>query len=272
MASDIFLNRPNFGAFLFLFYIVASILCHHFMAIDYDADIYPQDCCACEVTMNRLDSNSPALTRRTTSHIDPSTFPLVAGQAQETAHRLIVLIPTDSDYTSATRRISELAKSSEAQVLFLGLCKEVSDELSLRRELITLTALLRDARVQAEAKVEIGTNWVNVVKSNYQAGDMIVCFAEQRIGLWQKPLSQILESKMSVPIYILSRRSPQRQSESNWLSNTAAWTGSIGIIAGAFLLQIRIVSMPKDWAQTTLLILSVIAEAWFIGVWNSLFD
>jgi hypothetical protein len=51
-----------------------------------------------------------------------------------------------------------------------------------------------------------------------------------------------------------------------------AWLGSIGIIAGAFLLQIRIVSMPADWVQTTLLILSFTAEIWLIGGWNSLFS
>jgi hypothetical protein len=48
--------------------------------------------------------------------------------------------------------------------------------------------------------------------------------------------------------------------------------GSIGIIAGSALLQIRITSLSQDWAQTTLLILSVIGEAWLIWGWNSLFS
>jgi hypothetical protein len=109
----------------------------------------------------------------------------------------------------------------------------------------------QDARVSAQAKVEIGTNWVEAVKRNYQAGDMIVCFAEQRAGLLHKPLSQILESNLKVPLYILSGLSPLEPSVSSWVPQAAAWAGSIGVIAGAFLLQSRIVLMPQDWTQTT---------------------
>jgi len=198
-------------------------------------------------------------------------MPVGSRSAQKLARRLIVLVSTDSDYTGTTRRISELANACGAHVLFLGLCKGAADELSLRRELVTLAALLRDARVSAEAKVETGMNWVEAVKDNLQAGDMIVCFAEQRVGLLHRPLSQILESNLGAPVYILAGLYPQSHSRPNWLAEGMAWIGSIGIIAGAFLLQVRIVSMPRDWAQTTLLILSMIAEAWFITAWNRLF-
>jgi hypothetical protein len=108
--------------------------------------------------------------------------------------------------------------------------------------------------------------------SNYRAGDMIVCFAEQRVGLLHRPLSQILQSSLGAPVYILSSLNSENHSRSNWLSEITAWTGATCIIMGAFLLQVRIGAMPRDWAQMTLLILSVIAEAWLIGVWNSLFS
>jgi hypothetical protein len=51
-----------------------------------------------------------------------------------------------------------------------------------------------------------------------------------------------------------------------------AWSGAIGIIVGAAILQIRITSLPQDWVQTTLLILSVFGEVWLIWAWNSLFS
>jgi hypothetical protein len=120
-------------------------------------------------------------------------------------------------------------------------------------------------------KIEFGTSWVEAVKQNSQPGDMIVCIAEQRVGLWQRPLSQILQSNMDNPVYILSGLSHQNPSRSNWRSQVMAWVGSLGILVGAFLFQIRIVSMPSDWVQTILLIFSVISEAWLIGNWNSLF-
>jgi hypothetical protein len=190
----------------------------------------------------------------------------------ESARRLIVLIPADSDYSAAPRRIWELANATGASVQFLGLCKEVAEEPSLRRGLITMSALVRDARVDTEIRVELGTNWVRAIKSDYHDGDMIVCFAEQRAGLLHKPLSQILESSLGGPIYILSGGYMKEHSSSNWVSQVIAWLSSIGIIVGAFFLQIRIASLPQDWAQTTLLILSVIGEVWLIWGWNSLFS
>ena len=211
--------------------------------------------------MNRLDTKPASL-----------TYPIASEANDMPVRRLIVLVSADSNYTAATRRVWELARAMSARVLFLGLSKDAAQEPSLRRGLVTLAALVQDVNVCAEAKVEIGTNWVDVVKRDCQPGDMIVCFAEHRAGLLHKPLSQILESKLDAPVYILSGLYPQSPSPSNWLSQIAAWAGSIGIIAGTFLLQIRIGSMPRDGAQTALLILSVIAEAWLIGVWNSLFN
>jgi len=186
--------------------------------------------------------------------------------------RLVVLVPLDSDYSPVLQRVWELANAQGSRVLFLGLCKDAAHEPALRRGLVTLSALVRDGRVSAEDKVGIGTNWVDFVKSNRQVGDMIVCLAEQRAGILQRPLSQILESKLDMPVYILSGLYTPGPSESHWLAQITAWVGSIGILAGTFLLQIRVVSLPQDWAQTTLLILSVVAEVWLIWVWNSLFS
>jgi hypothetical protein len=217
--------------------------------------------------MNKLDLHPLSVTVNTqvlTSENDWGNTSL------ENGCRLIVLIPPDSDYNAATRRVWELATATAHRVLFLGLCRDTAQEPSLRRQLVTISALVGDGRVRTESKVEIGTDWVEAVKRNYQAGDMIVCFAEQQAGVWHRPLSQILQSNFKAPVYLLSGLPPQRLPRSNWLSQTIAWSGFVGIIAGSFLLQIRITALPQDWAQTTLLILSVIFETWLIWVWNSL--
>jgi hypothetical protein len=223
--------------------------------------------------MNKLDVQHPSLTYR-------SDFPGIqlAGEIRSVsaefkpAGRLIVLIPAEADYALATKRIWKLSIETGMPIQLIGLCKELAQEPSVRRGLITMAALIRDGRVCAEAKVEIGMNWVEVAKNNYQPGDMIVCFAEQSAGLFHKPLSQILRSNMKVPVYILSGLVPQNSSESNWLSQAMVWLGSLGIIAGSALLQIRITSLSENWAQTSLLIFSVIGEAWLIWGWNSLFS
>src|SRR5215207_4387003 len=115
--------------------------------------------------MNKLDLH-PALTYPTDAQPDASARPSTQGNTR----CLIVLIPAESEYTAATRRIWELANAHCARVLFLGLCQDMAEEPSLRRQLVTMSALVGDGRVSTEARVEIGANWVDIVKRNYQAG------------------------------------------------------------------------------------------------------
>jgi hypothetical protein len=135
-----------------------------------------------------------------------------------------------------------------------------------------MSALVGDMRISTEAKVEVGVNWVDAVKRNYRAGDIIVCFAEHRDGLFSKPLNQILETNLDAPIYILSSLYTQEFSSSRLISQAILWMGWIGIIAGFFLLQARIALLPNDWTQTTSLILVLILEFWLIWVWNNLLN
>jgi hypothetical protein len=234
------------------------------MPTDYDG-------CNKEVTMNKLAIDFPPENVHFTS--DPLTFhPVQVNTSQRSDRCLIVLVPADSDHAAMTHRVWKLANETGMRVQFLSLCKDAAQEPALRRALITTSALIQDGRVSAEVKVEIGTNWVDVVKRNYQTGDMIVCFAEHRAGLWQRPLSQILKSDLGAPVYLLSGLYSESRSQSNLLLQLMAWAGSIGIIVGSALLQIQITSFSQDWAQTTLLILSVIGEVWLIWAWNSLFS
>ena len=208
--------------------------------------------------MNRLDTN-----------LQDQFFSIVTASPVDTvpAHRFVVLIPADADYGATAHRVWELAHAAGARVQFLGLCRDAAQEPGLRRGLVTLAALVYDGRIATEIKIETGTNWLRTVRSNYQSGDVIVCPAEQRAGILRKPLSQILQAKLNVPVYILSNLQPQK---SNWASQVLAWAGSIAIIAVAFLLQIRVTALPQDWAQTSLLILLVVVEFWLVGGWNNL--
>ena len=190
----------------------------------------------------------------------------------ELARRLIVLVPDlEWNHIPAIHRIWELAELHRARVLLLTLCKDARQEPGLRRGLVILCAMLQDGSIPVETNVEIGMNWVDVIKRNYRHGDMIVCFAEQRAGLLYRPLSQILQSDQNIPIYILSGFYSQRSSRFN-KSLIGVWMGFLGIMVGSFLLQLRIVSLPQNWAQTTLLIMSVLAELWLIWIWNNLFS
>lgn len=200
-----------------------------------------------------------------------STFPPVpVNTTLETARRLIVLLPADIDYSAATRQIWELTNATGMHVQLLGLCEDRVQEPALRRTLVGMASLLQDSRICAEAKVDIGTNWMAVVKSNYRPGDAIVCFAEQRTGLLHRPLSQVLESNFKATVYILSSPVPQKV-KSNALSQISAWLGFIVIIIGFGVLQANIVQLPKGWLQGVLLTLSLLPEFLLIWVWNGRF-
>lgn len=212
--------------------------------------------------MTKLDSHPPTLTYPIASHSDPLPD-----------HRLIVLIPdAESDYTPVVHRIWELAKAFGGRVQFLGLCNDAAQEPSLRRQLVTLSALVGDKTVAAESKIEFGSNWLNAVKSNWREGDVLVCFTEQRAGTRHRPLSQLLKSNFAATVYVLDNFSQPDRALSNWKSATMAWAGSIGIILGFFWLQIKVNQISSNWVGIAMLIISIPIEILLIWIWNSLFE
>lgn len=199
------------------------------------------------------------------------TIPIASQPDPEPAHRLIVLVPSlEVDLIVVTQRVWELANATGAHIKFIGLCNDAAQEPSLRRELATMSAIVKDGNISAEAEVVSGRNWVEVVKTRRQAGDIVVCCAEQRAGLMQRPLSQILQSDLDMPLYILTGLYSQNVSHSNRLTQIFAWIGFIAIIAGFFLLQAKIDQLAKDWT-TVLQLLTTAIEFWLIWAWNNLF-
>ena len=212
--------------------------------------------------MNKSDVISPALV---VSSASPSRL--------QTSNRLIVLVPgADVDATFTARKIWELANALECSIQFLGLSKDAAHEPGLRRQMVTLSAMVGYENISVESKIEIGNDWLSVVKSNWREGDMIVCFKGQNSGLARKPLSQMLESNLKAPVYVLSDIDQQEKRVlSSWVSTAIAWAGSIGIILGFFWLQSSLMKPPTDWAHSALLYISLFAEAGLIWIWNSLY-
>ena len=200
----------------------------------------------------------------------PITFADVPRMDSTSTPRLIILVPSDTDYSAATRRIWELADATNMHVLLITLCKDPGEEPGLRRRLVTLASLLQDGKLSVEAKVMIGASWVAAVKNIYEAGDVIVCFAEQRTGLLQRPLSQILKSTINAPLYILSSPTPPTYKTSK-LSQVSSWLVFLVIIIGFGILQTKIIQLPGSSFQSILLILSILPEFWLILLCNSLF-
>lgn len=212
--------------------------------------------------MNKLDVNPPAIT------ISHASFPDL-----QPARRLIVLVPSlDVDSASLTRRVWELANVTGAHIQFLSLYSDVTQEPGLRRELVTMAAMVKDDMVSAEAVAVFGKDWVDVVKTRSHIGDVVVCLADHRVGLSRRLLSQILQSDLRLPLFILSDLNPRSDSRSTWQSHFASWVGSAAIVLGFFFLQAKMEPLATDWMHTALLMISILVEFWMILGWNSLFE
>lgn len=187
------------------------------------------------------------------------------------ARRLIVLAPDpEADIANAAPRLWELANALGCSIQLLGLCGDEAQEPSLRRQMITLSAML--APITVEAHIEIGRDWLELVRHNWRPGDVIACFAGQPSGLGNRPLSQLLASNVDAIIHVLDGLYPEAAPRPSLLSRIALfWTGAMGVLSVFFWLQIRLVTLSGDWAHTALLYVSILAEVSLLWGWNTLF-
>jgi hypothetical protein len=212
--------------------------------------------------MNKIDSQSASPTLSMTS---TSTL--------ESARWLIVLVPNvEVDLTPATRRVWELANAGGKRVRLIGLYENTMQELSLRRQMAGMSGMMGSAGIYTETEAISGRNWIEAVRSRWQAGDLVVCFGEQRVGSLKRSLSQVLQSSLDVPIYVLSGTYLQKGLRSSLWTHLFAWTGFMTILPGFFLIQVRIHQITDGWVRLALVLTSICLEIWMLWVWNRLFS
>lgn len=213
--------------------------------------------------MNKFDTKSPIYI------VSPASGPDLMP-----ASRLIVLVPdSELDTALAARKIREAAKAMESRVQLLGLSRDAAHEPGVRRQLITLAAMVADPAIFVESKIEYGKDWLNAVRFHWHRGDVIVCFSEQLSGPSGRSLSRILESNLNAPVYVIAGAGVEKKSpHPNWLYNALAWIGSIALILGFFWIQVQLTRSPRISSGTSLLYISLFAEAGSIWFWNNLFN
>jgi hypothetical protein len=228
--------------------------------------------------MTKLDYHPPALTFPTASPSDPPTSShrpdiLSGGQRPQPARRLIVLFPaSEADTPELSHRIWEIARSLQANVLLLSLTNDFDEESRLRRNLITMAAIIRDPSVSTDILIEHGSDWAGQVKKIWQTGDTVACYAGQKVGIMHKSLEQVLRSKLEAPIYILSSYQPATNPNPTFWLRVSAWSGSLAIIGGFLWAEVKIGQLPQDWAYTALICTCIFVEIVLLFLWNSLFS
>jgi hypothetical protein len=227
--------------------------------------------------MTKLDYHLPALTFPTASPSDPPTSShrpdiLSGGQRPQPARRLIVLFPaSEADTPELSHRIWEIARSLQANVLLLSLTNDFDEESRLRRNLITMAAIIRDPSVSTDILIEHGSDWAGQVKKIWQTGDTVACYAGQKVGIMHKSLEQVLRSNLEAPIVMLPDYQPVRNPNSKLIAQASSWLGSLAILGGFLLAEVKVIQLPQDWAHNILIFACVFVEIAVIWVWNSLF-
>jgi hypothetical protein len=214
-----------------------------------------------EVTMTKVDSLSASMTYPSASVLDRGPD-----------RRLIVLFPASaSDDPNVSRQIWKIASSCGLDVLFISLCNEYAEEAQLRRKLVTMAAVIKDAIVSTDIMIERGSDWLGKVKNVWRPGDLIACYGGQKVGLMRRALDKELSSRLDAPLYILVEEKPAEKTRPNVLLQALPWVGSFAIIAGFLLAEMQIVRLPQNWTHNVLLYMCLFLEAGLLWGWNSLF-
>lgn len=197
--------------------------------------------------------------------------------AVEQAPRLVVVMLDTEEEALLAGRILALAQPRSLPVLLVGVALDTAGAATLRRNLATLGAFIkRGARpqpgMQVEIRIEQGFEWIRGVKSLLQPNDLLACYNNETVGLRQRPLADILSTNFNVPVYTFSGLHSAQPRRGQRLSQVFGWAGSLATIVGFLAVQARIAMSAQGWVQTTLLLVTLLAEAGLIWLVNSMFS
>jgi hypothetical protein len=186
--------------------------------------------------------------------------------------RLVVLVPdADTDEPALASQIWTMASARGLSILYLTVAYDVSTVYRAMRRLAHLSAITRDDRVSVETQIAEAGDWVPAVRACWRPGDLVICHAEQSVGLigWRRPLSQVLLGRLSAPVCILSGfYAADQLVPRNPVMPIAAWVVPLLIIGLFFWLQARIVQLPDSSFESLLLLSSVLIEFCLIWLWH----
>ena len=184
------------------------------------------------------------------------------------ASRLLVLIPdADTDEAELVRRIWAMASEGVRTVVFLGSCPGPREESRVRRRLSALAAATRMDEVDVDTRLARTGDWAGSVKAAWRQGDIVVCPAEPRVGFTRRPLSQMLQDTLGIPVWTVSGLYPPRNAP--WrlpLQILIGWVVPLITVAAFFWIQVRIERVTPDLARDILLSLSVAVEILLIWI------
>lgn len=202
------------------------------------------------------------------------TIPAEAASQPPPLKRLVVLVPdAEVDEARLATKLWSMASGPGLNLLLLGLSRDSSREARLQRRLATIASIARDRRTQVDSRVSVSTRWESLIQSVWQAGDLLVCHAEQSssvFGIGREPLAPVLASRLKVPVFAVAGFYPDLPPDlPEWASRIIAIVPLILFFAGFIVALIGIQRFTTGPAQTVLLCLAVIIEYVLIAAWET---
>jgi hypothetical protein len=195
--------------------------------------------------------------------IIPDRFPVVP------TRRLVVLVPDgEIDESSLTRRIWQLAVSSNLNILYLGLASQETYVAYQRSRLASLASMTSGKEVRAQMSVSTEKSWLKALEKTWRPGDLLVCLESHKIPsavVWRTPLGELLARSASVPVYLIGGLKiglapRQRQ----WIKEMLVWSAALLLLTAFFGLQVLLDRSSAKPLSTILICLSVFVELYFL--------
>ncbi len=195
--------------------------------------------------------------------------------------RLMVVLADVAEAPDLACQVFEVAKRRGLSILLLGVSPDPTYAAQLRRQLITVAALIRQEQAWTssadsrgvlgnppEIRTVVGRDWLRQITSLIEPGDTVASCSGQTVGARGSPLFDTLASSMNVPIYVFEGPQTPLRHPGQTLPHVVAWIGSVASIVAFLFLQTQIVLQVQGWAQAAALCLTVggeVAWIWFLN-------
>lgn len=174
--------------------------------------------------------------------------------------RLMVLVPAFGlDQSGLLNALHALSRSSNTEVVFLGLLQDPDSQASYFLDVVRLASAAREMGMQARAQQVLATEWQPALTRVTAPGDLLVTYQDtsQPGGFYSDGAHGMPFTKLAIPVCLLSNvYTPALPQPTIRLISASIW-----FVPVVFLfIQWEIIRSIDGTAQTAVLCLSVLVE------------
>ena len=220
----------------------------------------------------RESQSSPVAKRNNTLAIHVLRY--TDGMRFPKAGRLVVLLPVQElEGAKISRAIWSLASPRRLDVLLISIVNDLESELSSKRDLATIGALIQEPNVKVNSLVVYEKSWIKAAAQVVHPGDVIVCPAELTVPEKRgrrMALDTALINALNNPVFVIKGFYHENQHHSSWhfLRHLPYWIVLIAIFAGFTELEIRADLITRGLTGQIIISLIVIIEIIAIYYWT----